>query len=72
MKYYISEFENNLAICEDQNGDVITFPMDKIQMDAAIGDIIYYDGTLDKYVVDKEKTKSREKYIENLMDDLFE
>lgn len=70
MKLIIDRFEEKYAVCEDENKKILNINKSKIPKQAKEGDIIIYrNGT---YILDKEKTLNRKKYIEELTKDLWE
>ena len=70
MELIIDRFEDEYAVCEDANKKILNINKSKIPKQAKEGDIIIYtDG---KYILDKEKTLNRKKYIEELTKDLWE
>lgn len=70
MDLIIDRFEDEYAVCEDENKKILNINKSKIPKQAKEGDIIIYrDG---KYILDKEKTLNRKKYIEELTKDLWE
>ena len=70
MELIIDRFEAEYAVCEDENKKILNINKSKIPKQAKDGDIIIYtDG---KYILDKEKTLNRKKYIEELKKDLWE
>ena len=70
MELIIDRFEDEYAVCEDENKKILNINKSKIPKQAKEGDIIIYtDG---KYILDKEKTLNRKKYIEELKKDLWE
>lgn len=70
MELIIDRFEEEYAVCEDENKKILNINKSKIPKQAKEGDIIIYrDG---KYILDKEKTLNRKKYIEELTKDLWE
>ena len=70
MELIIDRFEAEYAVCEDENKKILNINKSKIPKQAKEGDIfIYIDG---KYILDKEKTSNRKKYIEELTKDLWE
>ncbi len=70
MELIIDRLEDEYAVCEDENKKILNINKSKIPKQAKEGDIIIYiDG---KYILDKEKTLNRKKYIEELTKDLWE
>lgn len=69
MKYIIDRFEDNFAVCEDENQNFVDIEKSKLPEEAREGDIIIVNG--DKITVDKESTKARKKEVQDLFDSLF-
>lgn len=70
MELIIDRFEDEYAICEDKDKKILNINKSKIPKQAKEGDIIIYrEG---EYILDKEKTLNRKKYIEELTKDLWE
>lgn len=70
MELIIDRFEDEYAVCEDENKKILNINKSKIPKQAKEGEIIIYrNGT---YILDKEKTLNRKKYIEELTKDLWE
>ncbi len=73
MKFIVDRFEDDLAICENQETggmeeiDVLLLPADVKE-----GDTIIYDEDLEEYLLDEEETEEREEEIDEKMDDLWE
>lgn len=70
MELIIDRFEEEYAVCEDKNKKILNINKSKIPKQAKEGDIIIY--RYGKYILDKEKTLNRKKYIEELTKDLWE
>lgn len=71
MKYFsIDRFEENFAICIDENENIKIMEIKKLPKNAREGDIIKVlkDGT---FKIDKEKTKREREDIFKLQDDIF-
>ena len=70
MKYIIDRFEGALAICEDDEKNIISIPKYKLPLDAKEGDCISEDkGFLQ---VDNVTTKERKSSLKERMSRLFE
>lgn len=70
MKLIIDRFEGEYAICETEDGKIINIKRNEIPEDAVEGDVLIYEE--DIYTIDNEANDERKKYIEKLMDDLWE
>jgi hypothetical protein len=70
MKVIIDRFEGNFAVCEKDNGEMISIERDKLPSDAKEGDALVIKQ--DNIYIDKDETEKRKNDIEKLMDDLWE
>ncbi|MED0714296.1 DUF3006 domain-containing protein [Aeribacillus sp. FSL K6-1121] len=70
MKFIIDRFENDIAVCEDENGKIIEISKSQLPKNAETGDVIIQKNN--RYYVDKQETSKRRQEIEELMDELFE
>ncbi|KZN96826.1 DUF3006 domain-containing protein [Aeribacillus pallidus] len=70
MKFIIDRFENDIAVCEDENGKIIEILKSQLPKNAETGDVIIQKNN--RYYVDKKETSKRRQEIEELMDELFE
>ncbi|ASS90575.1 MAG: DUF3006 domain-containing protein [Bacillaceae bacterium] len=70
MKFIIDRFENDIAVCEDENGKIIEILKSQLPKNAETGDVIIQKNN--RYYVDKQETSKRRQEIEELMDELFE
>lgn len=71
MKYFsVDRFEENFAICVDEDENIKIIEIKKLPKNIKEGDIIKVlkDGT---FKIDKEKTKHQREDIFNLQDDIF-
>lgn len=70
MELIVDRLEEEYIVCEDENKNIVNILKDEVEDEVKEGDIlIFVDG---KYIVNKEKTKDRKEYIENLIKDLWE
>ena len=69
MKYVIDRFEENFAVCEDEQGNMVSIERNKITGTAAEGDILIQK--LNGYVVDEKETIKRKKSIKSLAEELW-
>lgn len=70
MEYIVDRLEDEYIVCEDQDGNIINIKQNIVEERVHEGDVLVSkDG---KYIVDKTKTLNRKKYIEELVDDLWE
>jgi hypothetical protein len=69
MKYTIDRFEGNLAVCEDEHGNMIHIDRKKIPSAATEGDVLV--SQLTGFAIDQNETNKREKGIQSLMNELW-
>ncbi|MGI1805586.1 DUF3006 domain-containing protein [Exiguobacterium sp. TDN 0502] len=70
MRLTLSDFEEDLAICETDDRETITLPKNRLPRQATIGDRLDWTGRSIRIL--REETDTRKKEITDLMDDLFE
>jgi hypothetical protein len=66
----IDRIENQIVICEDENGQTIELPIDMFIQPIQDGDIIAKNQEY-LYETDKEETEKRKKNIEDRFNSLF-
>ncbi|MDE6469908.1 MAG: DUF3006 domain-containing protein [Eubacterium sp.] len=64
MKWIIDRIENDIAVCELENGTFIDVKVNALPKDIGEGDVI-------TILIDKTETEKREEKINKLMNDLF-
>ncbi len=70
MELIVDRLEEEYIVCEDENKNIVNILKDEVEDEVKEGDIlIFVDG---KYIVNKEKTKDRKEYIQDLIKDLWE
>ena len=70
MELIVDRLEEEYIVCEDENKNIVNIIKDEVEDEVKEGDIlIFVDG---KYIVNKEKTKDRKEYIQDLIKDLWE
>ena len=70
MELIVDRLEEEYIVCEDENKNIVNILKDEVEDEVKEGDIlILVDG---KYIVNKEKTKDRKAYIQDLIKDLWE
>lgn len=69
MKLIVDRFEENFAVCIDENNHVVNICINKLPDNAKEGSTILKKN--DKYYIDQEDTDNRKERIEKLMDDLW-
>lgn len=70
MKFIIDRFEDNYAVCEKENREMINIDVNKLPKLAKEGDVLSIDG--DIITIDEDETTARKERIKKLMDDLWE
>ena len=72
MKYYsIDRFEENFAVCIDDDGHIYNFEKKNLPKQVKEGDVLIMCSSK-KFVIDIEETKKRRKKIYELNKKLFE
>lgn len=66
----IDRFEGSFAVCEQEDGGFQTIPRFRLPQECKEGDLIELKN--DIYTINHDKTKSREKMIQEKLDSLFE
>ncbi len=70
MKYTIDRFEGTIAVCEDEQKNMVNIPKYRLPLEVKEGDIIVeVEGMLQ---IDDEETNERRKKAKQLMSKLFE
>jgi len=70
MKLIVDRFEENFAICETEDKEMINIDIEKLPDGVIEGDILLLeDGVL---YIDNKSRSEREDYIKELMDDLWQ
>lgn len=70
MKYTIQRFDGKIAVCEDENKEIINIPKYRLPLEAKEGDVVVeMNGMLQ---IDDVETNERRKKSKQLMDKLFE
>ncbi len=68
--FSIDRFEENYAVCENQKtGEFIDIPIEELPSGCKEGSILKFENN--KYVLDLKKTKTAQKEIEDLANNLF-
>jgi len=70
MKAIIDRFEGNYAVCESEDGKMFNLSRSKLPSAASEGDVIIIEG--DNVFIDVKATEERNRYIKELMDDVWE
>lgn len=69
MKVTIDRFEGEYAVCEKEDGNMINIAKSKLPSASREGDVLIMEGN--DIRIDAKDTRSREKRIRKLMDDLW-
>ncbi len=77
MKYIIDRIENNIAVCETEDGEMVNIPLNKLPEGAAEGDILRSAGDMfqdggDTLIVDAEARSAFQNEINKSMRKLWE
>lgn len=70
MKVTIDRFEEDYAVCEKENSEIINIEKSKIPYDAKEGDVLLIDEN--DIVIDIEETQIRKKEVEDLTENLWD
>ncbi|MCT4605669.1 MAG: DUF3006 domain-containing protein [Marinisporobacter sp.] len=70
MYMIIDRFEENLAVCEREDGKIINIERNMIPQDAKEGDVLVVDEN--RIFIDREETLKRRKKIEEMTKNLWE
>ena len=69
MKYSIDRIEEKIAICEDDNGNILKLTLDELPQNIHEGDII--ERTENGFVIDTGETQIRRKKMTELQRNIF-
>ena len=67
--YIIDRFEGKYAVCERDDLKYVNILLKKLPKEIKEGDVMRFDGK--NYIIDTNKTKDRQKEIEELTKDLW-
>ena len=70
MKVSIDRFEGEIAVCEQENGEILHIEKSRLPENAKEGDVLDIDD--DMIIIDHDETKQRKEQIKKLVDDLFD
>lgn len=70
MKYVIDRIEENIAICEDENGQIVELSLEKLPLNVKEGSIIIEENST--YIIDEKATENKRKEIKKRMNNLWE
>lgn len=68
-RYTIDRFEEDIAVCEREDGAMVDIPCEALPDDAAEGDVLVFDGGT--YTLDHDETDERRERIEDKVNALF-
>lgn len=69
MRLIIDRFEDEYAVCENENKESINIDRDKLPSDIKEGDIIWFED--DIVTKDQDYIVNRKKYIEEITKDIW-
>lgn len=69
-KFIIDRIEEDKAILECENGDIVSFDVKSLPKNMKEGDVLYFEAG--SCFLNEEETQKRQERIKNLMDKLFE
>lgn len=69
MKLIVDRFEGNLAICEKEDGSMISISKDILPMDVSVGDVLLKKNN--EIYVDYKETINRKKHIEQITKNMW-
>ena len=69
MKYSIDRIEENIALCEDNDGNVLKLSVDELPQEIREGDII--EKTENGFVIDADETQLRRKKMAEMQRNIF-
>ena len=69
MKYSIDRIEENIAVCEDDDGNVLKLSVDELPPEIREGDII--EKTESGFIIDADETQLRRKKMAEMQKKLF-
>ena len=70
MKVSIDRFEGEIAVCEQENGEILNIEKSRLPENAKEGDVLDIDD--DVITIDHDETEQRKAEIKKLVDDLFD
>lgn len=70
MKLIVDRFEGNYAVCEKEDGTIMNLGKDRLPKGVKEGDVLILEG--ESIVIDNNATLERKKYIEELMEDMWD
>lgn len=70
LKLIVDRFEGNYAVCEKEDGTITNLGKDRLPKGVKEGDVLILEG--ESIVIDNNATLERKKYIEELMEDMWD
>lgn len=70
MKVIIDRIEGKIAVCEKADKRMIDIEVDQLPKDIKEGDVVIFEEG--RCYIDLEETKKRKKYIQDLVNDIWE
>lgn len=70
MKLIVDRFEGNYALCEKEDGTIMNVEKDRLPKGAKEGDVLILEG--ESIFIDNNATLERKKYIEELIEDIWD
>ena len=69
MRYIVDRIENEFAVCEDENKEIVNIPIKELPSNITEKSIIYYIDN--KYMINDEEQLKREETIKQKMDSVW-
>lgn len=69
MKYSVDRIEENIALCEDDDGNTLKLPLNELPQNIREGDII--EKTENGFIIDADEKQLRRKKMAELQRNLF-
>ena len=69
MRYIIDRFEEDLAVCEDENKKTINVSRKRLPMSSKEGDVLEYDG--ERYIINYNETLKIKLDIEKSLKEIW-
>lgn len=70
MKLIVDRFEGNYALCEKEDGTIMNVEKDRLPKGVKEGDVLILEG--ESIFIDNNVTLERKKYIEELIEDIWD
>ncbi len=69
LKYSVDRIEEGIAVCEDENGEILKVKLEELPSEVREGDVILKDGT--GFVLMSDETEERKKRMASLQKSIF-